>query len=58
MSERGTPATRARETSMSELSTDGPMPAATADLIAVVDDSSATGGTRSWPPLAPSASSK
>jgi len=33
----------------SELSTAGPMPAATADLIAVVDDSCATGGTRSRP---------
>lgn len=42
----------------SELSTAGPMPAATADLIAVADDSSATGGTRPRPAWARIASSK
>jgi hypothetical protein len=41
-----------------ELSTAGPAPAATAALIAVVDDSSACGGTGSSPAWARSASSR
>ncbi len=41
-----------------ELSTAGPMPAMTADLIAVVEDSSATGGTGASPACVRSACSK
>ena len=42
----------------SELSTAGPAPAATAALIAVVEDSSAAGATRSTPAWVRSASSR